>query len=113
MILCRIVALSSDTRRRARLVIGPVLAVSLAGYFAYHLVEGDRGLLAWLRQTQQIQVAKAELAAAEAERQALDRRVALLRPDHLDPDMLDERARSALNLVAPDERVIFFPKKNP
>jgi cell division protein FtsB len=32
--------------------------------------------------------------------------VGLLRPDHLDPDLLDERARAVLNLAAPDEIVI-------
>ena len=29
-----------------------------------------------------------------------------LSPDHLDPDLLDERVRATLNLVAPNELVI-------
>ena len=37
----------------------------------------------------------------------LERRVNLLRPEHLDRDMLDERVRSQLNLAAPNEIVIF------
>jgi cell division protein FtsB len=105
------VALLSEIRRRARLVIAPVCGISLVGYFSYHLVQGDRGLLAWVRLSQEVKEAKASLGTAEEERRALDRRVNLLRPDHLDRDMLDERARAALNLAAPDERVIFFPKK--
>jgi cell division protein FtsB len=48
-----------------------------------------------------------DLDRVEGERQALDRRVNLLRSDHLDRDMLDERARSTLNLVGPNELVIF------
>lgn len=96
-----------EIRRRARLVIGPILGISLVAYFAYHLIQGDRGLLAWMRLTQQVREAKMTLAAVEAERSTLERRVDLLRPDHLDRDMLDERARSQLNLIGPHEIVIF------
>ncbi len=99
-----------EIRRRARLIVGPVLGISLCAYFAYHLVQGDRGLTAWLRLTQQIRDARTTLAAVEAERLTLERRVNLLRPEHLDRDMLDERARSQLNLAAPNEIVIFNSK---
>ena len=99
-----------EVRRRARLIIGPVLGISLCAYFAYHLVEGERGLVAWLRVSQQVRDARATLAAAEAERSTLERRVELLRPEHLDRDMLDERARSQLNLVGPNETVIITPQ---
>ena len=40
------------------------------------------------------------------ERLLIERRTALLRPDNLDLDTLDERARAVLNLVERDERVI-------
>ncbi len=100
-------SIAFEIRRRGRFIIGPVLGVSLCAYFAYHLVQGDRGLTAWLRLTQQVRDARTTLAAVEAERRTLERRVDLLRPEHLDPDMLDERARSQLNLVAPNEVVIF------
>jgi cell division protein FtsB len=43
----------------------------------------------------------------EAERSTLERRVDLLRADHLDRDMLDERARVQLNLAGPNDTVIF------
>lgn len=96
----------AEIRKRTRLVAGPILGVSLVGYFAYHLVQGDRGLVAWLRLNHQLQEARATLEATKAERDALDRRVALLRPEHLDRDMLDERARATLNVVGPNEIVI-------
>jgi cell division protein FtsB len=103
-------AILGEIRRRARQVAGPVAGISLVVYFSYHLVEGDRGLLAWRQVGEKVRVAQAELAASDAQRTALDRRVNLLRAGHLDPDMLDERARATLNLVAPDERVIFPPR---
>jgi cell division protein FtsB len=95
-----------EIRRRAGFIAGPVLGISLMCYFGYHLVQGERGLLSWLRLTQEVKLAQARLADLDGEREALDRRVSLLRPDRLDPDMLDERARATLNLVGPHEIVI-------
>jgi cell division protein FtsB len=101
------VSIVLEIRRRARLIIGPVLGISLVAYFAYHLVQGDRGLMAWMRLNQQVREAKTTLAAVEAERSTFERRVDLLRSDHLDRDMLDERARVQLNLAGPNDTVIF------
>ena len=98
-----------ELRRRAHLIIGPVLGIALTGYFAYHLVEGDRGLIAWLQLTREIRTENAKLEAVRAQRQALDLKVSNLKPDHLDPDLLDERVRATLNLVAPGETVIMQP----
>ena len=98
-----------ELRRRAHLIVGPVLGIALTGYFAYHLVEGDRGLIAWLRLTQEIRTESAKLEAVRVQRQGLDLKVSNLKPDHLDPDLLDERVRATLNLVAPGETVIMQP----
>ena len=95
-----------ELRRRARFILGPFLGMALTGYFAYNICEGDRGLIAWLRLTRAIHEADAQLDALKAERTAIDRRVADMKPDHLDPDLLDERVRASLNLVGPDEVVI-------
>lgn len=90
-------------------MIGPILGVALTGYFAYHLVEGDRGFKAWLNLNREIHAATANLEAVRAQRAALDLRVSNLRPEHVDPDLLDERIRATLNLVAPDDVVIMQP----
>jgi cell division protein FtsB len=47
-----------------------------------------------------------ELAGLKDVRARLERDVALLRPESLDPDMLDERARAILNLVHPDDLIM-------
>jgi cell division protein FtsB len=98
-------------RLRARVIIGPILGISLVVYFAYHLVQGDRGLIAWLRLTQQIDEARTTLAQVQAARDPLAHRVSLMR-GRLDPDLLDETARGSLNLVGADEVVIFNRAKN-
>ncbi len=96
-----------EMRKRARHIVGPVLAISVFGYFAYHSVQGDRGLIAWLQLGQQVEIAQATLEKVSPDRSALEHRARLLRPDNLDPDMLDERARQVLSLTRPDEIVIF------
>ena len=98
-----------ELRRRARVIVGPVLGIALTGYFAYNLVEGDRGFLAWMQLTRQIAAQNTRLDQLRAERAGLRLNVSELTPDHLDPDLLDERVRETLNLVAPNELVIMRP----
>jgi cell division protein FtsB len=98
-----------ELKRRAHFVLGPVIGIALTGYFFYNLVEGDHGLIRWLGLTGEIRAANAHLESLRAQREALDLRVSDLKPDHLDPDLLDERVRATLNLVAPDEIVILQP----
>ena len=95
-----------EIKRRARFIAGPVLGISLVCYFGYHLVQGERGLRAWLRLNQEIKVAQLRLGGLDDERAALEGRVSLLRSEHLDRDLLDERARATLNLAGPHEIVI-------
>lgn len=96
-----------EIKRRAGDVVGPVLGFCIVGYFAYHSVEGERGLTAFVRLTERVAEAQIQLAELKSERLAIERRVRLLRTDNLDPDMLDERARQILNYSRPDEIVIF------
>jgi cell division protein FtsB len=98
-----------EMRRRARVLVAPVMGMALTGYFAYHLVEGDRGLRAWLRITHELGLAKANLAVVEADRAALQHKVSHMRPDHVDPDLLDMQIRKTLDVVSPDEIVIMQP----
>ena len=50
----------------------------------------------------------AELDRLKAEKGQWERKVALLRSDNIDPDMLDERARTLLNLAHPNEVVMML-----
>lgn len=101
--------LISEFRSRARHVVGPVIGICAMGYFAYHGINGDRGLVALWQVSKQVESARADLDVARARRQALEARVRLLRPESLDPDMLEERARIVLNYGRADELVIIQP----
>lgn len=96
-----------EFNRRLKPLIGPLVGLGAVAYFAYHTVEGDRGVLAYVRLKNEILEAEMQLAKVTTERQSLEHRVLLLRPDHLDPDMLEERARAMLNMGRDDEVVIF------
>jgi cell division protein FtsB len=81
-------------------------AALVIGYFGVHAYIGDRGLKARKNLDQQIAELTAELVLAKAERQKWQNRVALLKSDRLDPDLLEERARMLLNYVDPRDVVI-------
>ena len=78
------------------------------GYFAYHAVEGDYGLFALGKLQDRVASLEGELATARSERERMEGRVALMRPESLDKDMIDERAREALNMADAKDIVIFL-----
>ena len=104
---------SRDFSRRLKSLAAQLLGACVAGYFIYHAVQGDRGILAWLRVNQQLEAAQVELAKSATDRAALEQRVALLNNSSLDLDMLEERARVMLNFSDPDDVVIFLPSNKP
>lgn len=100
-----------DIRRHARGLVGPLLGACAVAYFAYHTVQGDRGLLAWWRLRHEISDAEQTLARIREQRQVMERRAMLLRPDSLDPDMLEERTRAMLGFGREDEALILLPSR--
>jgi cell division protein FtsB len=101
-----------STRQRKQSKVRPLLlplcCLLIMGYFAYHAVEGDYGLFALGKLQDRVASLEADLARAKAERQRLERHVALMRPESLDRDMIDERAREALNMANAKDIVIFL-----
>ncbi len=102
-------ALYREIRNRARQVAPQVLAACLVAYFAFHAMQGDRGVNSWLELKQELAQARETEALLLAQRQELAHRVNLLRPDHLDPDLLEERARVILNYGHADEYIVLLP----
>ena len=100
--------LLNELRIRARHVLFPAFGVSAVLYFTYHGINGDRGLLAWRKLEKEVRSTQGELDRARGERETLERRVKLLHPESLDPDMLDESARRLLNYGRPEEIVILL-----
>ena len=99
-------SLYREFRIRARQVLLTSFGVCAVVYFAYHGINGDRGLFAWRALEQEAAEARAKLHAVQGEREALEARVRLLYPESLDADMLDEASRRLLNYGLPDEAVV-------
>lgn len=89
----------------------PLCCLALVGYFTYHLFVGDHGLRSRAQMGTRISTLQGELEGLKAVRGKLDRDVALLRAEHLDPDMLDERARSILNFAHPNDVIFIDPNR--
>ena len=91
----------------------PLVFAGLCWHFAWYAVHGPRvGSLAREAKAAEIVTARAALAEAEAERDALERKVTGLRGEHIDRDQLDERARALLNMVGKDELVVPYGPGN-
>jgi cell division protein FtsB len=100
-----------ELRLRARYIIGPVLGVLAVGYFAFHAIRGERGIIALRQLSLQVELAQLECSKLKSQRKELEHRVSLLHPDSLDPDMLDERARVMLNYGHKDD-IVIIPEIN-
>jgi cell division protein FtsB len=78
----------------------------LLGYFAWHGFEGPRNFDHRDRLLAKAERLDVALAAVRAERTGLDSRVALMRPESIDPDMLDQLARDVLNYAKPTDLIV-------
>jgi len=102
------------TRRRLRTILTTlglyVGAALLIGYFGVNAYTGNHGIRA--RQGLDVQLARlaSERDDLRQERQRCDRRFALLKPQSIDPDFLDERARALLDYVDPRELTLMLPR---
>ena len=99
-------SIGREIRRRAKLAVPPLIFLSVVAYFVWNATQGDRGLRAYASRLEDLKAAQADLARAEGDLAIWERRVAGLRPNHLDPDALDERSRAMLNLSDPADVVV-------
>ena len=96
-------------RRKFDLIVMTV-CLALLGYFAWHAFDGPRGFDHQKRLEASAKALKAELDALRSERERLEKRVSLMRPESIDPDMLDELARANLDFGKPGDLVILTAK---
>ena len=99
-------------RKRARKILIPLvlycISAALVGYFVHHANTGARGLEAKKRYKIQAYQIGQELEGLKSERGEWERRIALLRSDQIDRDLLEERARITLGRVHRNDLVIMM-----
>lgn len=84
----------------------PLVCALLTSYFIYHGVHGRYGVDALTELREEARHLEYRLAGLKNDRKELEARVLLLHDGTLEADMLDERARRELNLLAPNEIAI-------
>lgn len=81
------------------------LALAYLLFLGGMALAGPWGVLSWGENLSLLQKRQAQIAELQKERADLKNRVALLDPNHVDPDMASELIRKDLNVVHSDEYV--------
>ncbi|MFQ5533213.1 MAG: septum formation initiator family protein [Sphingomonadales bacterium] len=100
-------SLLQELKQKVTQVAAPVFGALVIVYFGYHTIEGRYGLIALHQLRSEISELQEQARGLKARREVLEHRVAMLRPDNLDPDLLEEEVRKTLGFVHKDEIVIF------
>ena len=90
-------------RLKGRWPVG--VATAVLAYVGYHALHGERGFLAWVDKSRDLQAAQQELARLAEQRQRLERDVQAFQRDSIDRDLLEEELRK-LGYVKPNEVII-------
>jgi len=87
------------------------VCLALLGYFGWHAYKGPRGFP--YRDGLEVKVANLQdkFEGLQQERETLEGKVSLLRPESIDPDLLDELARGDLDLAKPTDVVAFTSRQ--
>ncbi len=96
----------SELRRRMRHVLPPLVWLVLTFYFGWHAVNGERGLRRMFELKQEIAVAKQVADEIALRRAEMEQKVQMLSPQSIDADMLEESARSLLNMGQDGDYII-------
>jgi len=81
----------------------------IGGYFVWHGVNGQRGLKAGEEYEQRLGQLRLERDLLKLERMQWESRIALIRGETVDADILDEETRALLGRVQKNEVVILTP----
>lgn len=95
-----------EIRRRIRYLIAPLFWLVLTLYFGYHAVNGERGLRRLFELKQEIQIASQVAEEVALRREEMEQKIKYLSPQSIDTDMLEESARSLLNMGQEGDYVI-------
>jgi cell division protein FtsB len=93
-------------RRNLFDIIVMAMCLLLFGLYGWHAQYGPRGFDNQASLMGQVVTLESERDGIRARREALEARVSLLRPETIDPDMLDEMARRVLGFVRQDDVLV-------
>ena len=83
-----------------------VLFFTLFIWFAFHLIQGDRGFYSYEHYQAERAAMQAEYVTLKGNREKIENRVHRLRSQSLDKDLLDQQARHMLNQFGENEYIL-------
>jgi cell division protein FtsB len=95
--------------KRLEILVGAV-CIALLSYFIWQAELGPRGFNYQSTLLALGVKLSTDLDSLKQQRKLLEEKVAELRPDSIDPDLLDEMARQSLNFAAPNQYLVFLNK---
>ena len=98
--------ITANKRKPMTFICSFVLLSAIVSFFGFHIVSGDRGLLARPDLELKIVQAEEQLALLKKHQRFLQHRIALLQSGAVDADILAEKARSELGLYKPKEVIV-------
>jgi cell division protein FtsB len=90
----------------------PLMWMLVVFYLGYHMLHGERGVYALLRDKREVALLEKELATTKMEREKMERRVTNLRSGSLDRDLLDEQMRRMMGVMKKGEVVVLSGHKS-
>jgi cell division protein FtsB len=84
----------------------PAICAAIVAYFGYYAIWGERGALALSDTRASLGVHQEQLTQIRDNRLRLQHRIALLEPNSVDPDLVEELSRGELMNSAPDQVAI-------
>ena len=98
--------MTANTRKPMTCLGSFVLLSAIVSFFGFHIVSGERGLLARPGLELEIVQAEEQLALLNKHQRFLRHRIALLHSGSVDADILAETARSELGLYRPNDVIV-------
>lgn len=83
-----------------------IIGICLCVYFTYHTLQGNRSALRLMTLNTTIDTMSLKNDKLSADREALEHKVAMMRPGTVSKDLLEERARVVLGYKYEDEIAI-------
>ncbi len=99
-------------KRKFRLFVFPLIALTIAVYFIYHAVEGSRGLRRYFELKRQIRLERKVQELTKQRKTELESKIDRLSVEHMDTDFLEEQVKRSLG-AGQENEYILFENENP
>ena len=82
-----------------------LVLIFITSYLLYQLFSGNRGILTLFKLSEKSDILKSEISKLENQKNTLEKKVKMLKPESLNLDLLDEQVRRKLNYGKEGETV--------